>query len=170
MPLPKTTLLAALTVLYFGPGLLFFYVANGADEPSSSAVLTSPGEAGEPLHVTGTVYCPDGPAAGVDLYVFHTDASGRWCSTSSCGSRPTPGGCLGGFPWIFTPKYILERRMEVSGHPCPLAPGRRRSGSVPEPVLLQQFEHLTRDRRRAEDVDLAGQLLEPLAAGGELLR
>ncbi len=74
MPLRKSTLIAALAVLYFGPGLLFFYVA-GAGEPSSSATLT---ESGEPLHVTGTVYNPDGgtPAAGVEIYAYHTDAEG----------------------------------------------------------------------------------------------
>ncbi len=84
MPLPKSTLVAALAALYFGPGLLFFYVASGADEPSASAVLTSPGEPGEPLRITGTVYRPDGetPAAGVDLYVFHTDNQGLYSETN----------------------------------------------------------------------------------------
>ncbi len=84
MPLPKSTLIVALAVLYFGPGLLFLYVAGGADEPASSAVLTPPGEPGEPLQVTGTVYGPDGetPAAGVDLYVFHTDNEGLYSETN----------------------------------------------------------------------------------------
>lgn len=83
MPLRKTSLIAALTLLYFAPGALFLYVASGADEPSAdrpsfSAVLVPPGEPGEPLVVTGTVYGPDGetPAAGVSLYAYHTDAKG----------------------------------------------------------------------------------------------
>ncbi len=84
MPLRKTTLIAALATLYFGPGLLFFYVASGAGEPASSAVLTSPDEPGEPLLVTGTVYGPDGttPAAGVELYAYHTDAEGLYSETN----------------------------------------------------------------------------------------
>ncbi len=83
MPLRKTTLIAALVGLYFGPGLLFFYVA-GADEPAWTATLVSPGEPGEPLHVSGTVYGPDGetPAAGVELYAFHTDAEGLYSETN----------------------------------------------------------------------------------------
>ncbi len=84
MPLPKSTLIAALAVLYFGPGLLFFYVAGGSEEPPSSAVLASSEEPGEPLHVTGTVYGPDGttPAAGVEIYAYHTDAEGLYSETN----------------------------------------------------------------------------------------
>ncbi len=84
MPLRKTTLIPALAVLYFGPGLLFFYVAAGAGEPASSASLVSPDEPGEPLRVTGTVYGPDGttPAAGVEIYAFHTDAEGVYSETN----------------------------------------------------------------------------------------
>ncbi len=80
----KSTLIAALAVLYFGPGLLFFYVASGADAPASSAVITSPEEPGEPLHVSGTVYGPDGttPAAGVEIYAYHTDAEGLYSETN----------------------------------------------------------------------------------------
>ncbi len=83
MPLRKSTLLAALAVLYFGPGLLFLYVA-GAGESIFSATLVEPGEPGEPLHVTGTVYGPDGttPAAGVEIYAYHTDAEGLYSETN----------------------------------------------------------------------------------------
>lgn len=87
MPLRKTSLIAALAVLYFGPGMLFFYVARGADESRAegapgespwSATMIEPGEPGEALHVTGTVYGEDGetPAAGVIVYAYHTDATG----------------------------------------------------------------------------------------------
>ena len=89
MPLRKTSLIAMLTALYFGPGLLFFYVAHGATErtaveTSSSAQMTTPGEPGEPLHVTGTIYGPDGttPAAGVTVYAYHTDAEGLYSETN----------------------------------------------------------------------------------------
>ena len=85
MPLRKSALIAMLATLYFGPGLLFFYVAQGADsgaETGSSAVMIPPGEPGDSLHVTGTVYGPDGePAAGVTVYAFHTDAEGLYSET-----------------------------------------------------------------------------------------
>lgn len=84
MPLRKSTLVAALAALYFGPGLLFFYVASGAGEPTFSAVIASPEEPGEPMLVTGTVYGPDGttPATGVEIYAYHTDAEGLYSETN----------------------------------------------------------------------------------------
>lgn len=47
---------------------------------TSVATLSDPKEPGEPLHVTGRVFAPDGttPAAGVLLYVYHTDAKGHY--------------------------------------------------------------------------------------------
>ena len=47
---------------------------------SSSATLTPPGEPGEPMEISGTVYESDGktPAAGVVLFVYHTDATGHY--------------------------------------------------------------------------------------------
>ena len=89
MPLRNTLLIAMLAALYFGPGLLFFYVAQGAatertEIEASSAQVTPPGEPGEPLRVTGTVYGPDGatPAAGVTVYAYHTDAEGLYSETN----------------------------------------------------------------------------------------
>ena len=87
MTLRPASLIAALAVLYFGPGLLFFYVASGADAPGEtgwSAEMVPPGEPGEPLHVTGTAYGPDGvtPAAGVTLFAYHTDAEGLYSETN----------------------------------------------------------------------------------------
>jgi protocatechuate 3,4-dioxygenase beta subunit len=57
-------------------------VASGGTGPcataTSNAVLTSEGEPGEPLVVSGTVFAPDGvtPAPCVLLYVYQTDATG----------------------------------------------------------------------------------------------
>jgi protocatechuate 3,4-dioxygenase, beta subunit len=50
-----------------------------ADIPSS-ARLAPAGEPGESLTLEGTIYKPDGktPAPGVVLYVYHTDATGRY--------------------------------------------------------------------------------------------
>ncbi|MFN2385436.1 MAG: protocatechuate 3,4-dioxygenase [Thermoanaerobaculia bacterium] len=47
---------------------------------TSTATLAGPKEPGEPLHVTGRIFAPNGvtPAAGVLLYVYQTDATGRY--------------------------------------------------------------------------------------------
>ena len=87
MPVRSTPVLLTLAVLYFVPGLLFFYVARGSapcPEPCHSAVLIPPGEPGEPLVVTGTVYRSDGetPTAGITLYAYHTDAEGLYSATN----------------------------------------------------------------------------------------
>ena len=88
MPVRPSLVIAVLAVLYFAPGLLFFYVAEGLDRcpepPCHRAVLVPPGEPGEPLVVTGTVYRSDGetPAAGVTLYAYHTDAEGLYSETN----------------------------------------------------------------------------------------
>jgi len=67
--------------------LLISWAAGGVAEASGpcaratpSATLAGPGEPGERLVVTGTVFAPDGvtPAAGVFLYVYHTDAKGYY--------------------------------------------------------------------------------------------
>ncbi|HEU5400246.1 MAG TPA: hypothetical protein VFU86_02750, partial [Terriglobales bacterium] len=47
---------------------------------TSSITLTQPGEPGEAMEITGTVYHPDGktPASGVTMFVYHTDATGHY--------------------------------------------------------------------------------------------
>ena len=51
----------------------------GQDAPST-ITLVAPGEPGPPLQVTGQVFLPDGKtaAAGVVLYVYQTDITGRY--------------------------------------------------------------------------------------------
>jgi protocatechuate 3,4-dioxygenase beta subunit len=48
--------------------------------PNWSTVIADTNEPGEPLTISGTIYRPDGktPAAGVMLYVYHTDSTGRY--------------------------------------------------------------------------------------------
>lgn len=49
-------------------------------EIASTARLAPPDEPGEALTIEGTIYQPDGktPAAGIVLYVYHTDAKGLY--------------------------------------------------------------------------------------------
>jgi len=49
-------------------------------EIQSSTLLSPVGEPGEPLKIDGIIYKPDGktPAPGIILYVYHTDATGRY--------------------------------------------------------------------------------------------
>src|SRR5258705_5644509 len=45
--------------------------------------IVSAGEPGEPLIVSGTIYSPDGRTAleGINLFVYQTDATGRYSTT-----------------------------------------------------------------------------------------
>jgi protocatechuate 3,4-dioxygenase beta subunit len=46
---------------------------------SWKTVVTSAGEPGEPLSISGTISQPDGkPAAGIVLFIYHTDATGYY--------------------------------------------------------------------------------------------
>lgn len=59
------------------------------------------GEPGEPLVVSGTIFKPDGntPAAGVLLYVYHTDAKGYYSRGSGSGNGRRHGKLRG---WMLT--------------------------------------------------------------------
>src|SRR5678816_3177686 len=56
----------------------------------AKVVIVSDKEPGEPLMVSGTIYAPDGrsPLEGITLYVYQTDATGRY-STSGGDNRNT---------------------------------------------------------------------------------
>ena len=65
--------------------------ANNAQNATSSNIkIVSDQEPGEPLIVSGTIYSPDGktPLPGITLYVYQTDATGRY-STSGGDNRGT---------------------------------------------------------------------------------
>ncbi|HVF90373.1 MAG TPA: protocatechuate 3,4-dioxygenase [Blastocatellia bacterium] len=51
--------------------------------------VTPPGEPGEALVVSGTVYDSDGvtPLAGIPVYVYHTDAKGFYTPTNATDSK-----------------------------------------------------------------------------------
>jgi protocatechuate 3,4-dioxygenase beta subunit len=66
-------------------------VADKAEGPVPWNVkIVSDQEPGEPLIVSGTIYSPDGqtPLEGITLYVYQTDATGRY-STSGGDNRAT---------------------------------------------------------------------------------
>lgn len=63
---------------------------NSQDSVPSTVKIVSEQEPGEPLIVSGTIYSPDGkqPLPGITLYVYQTDATGRY-STSGGDNRGT---------------------------------------------------------------------------------
>lgn len=78
---------AAAVILLVGCGLAGCHRDASADQPkepvSWRTKIVSDTEAGEPLIVSGTIYSPDGkrPLEGITLYVYQTDATGRYSTT-----------------------------------------------------------------------------------------
>lgn len=59
--------------------ILIVVVALAAFASPSRVVIAPPGEPGERLVVTGHVFGPDGrPISGIEVYAYHTDASGYY--------------------------------------------------------------------------------------------
>lgn len=85
----------AVAVPVFELGTLGLFGCNQARSLSRSAsaeppanvpwktTIVSEGEPGEPLIVSGTIYAPDGrtPLEGISLFVYQTDATGRYSTT-----------------------------------------------------------------------------------------
>lgn len=85
----------AMALLVFELGTLGLAGCNQARSLSRSASAEQPGnvpwkttivsadEPGEPLIVSGTIYAPDGrtPLEGISLFVYQTDATGRYSTT-----------------------------------------------------------------------------------------
>jgi protocatechuate 3,4-dioxygenase beta subunit len=86
----------AMALLVFELGTLGLPACNQARSLSRSAPVEQPvgnvpwkativsaGEPGDPLIVTGTIYAPDGrtPLEGISLFVYQTDAAGRYTTT-----------------------------------------------------------------------------------------
>lgn len=171
---------AAAAVLALAAGAV--HLAAGADrrglpgeDAPASIVLAPPGEPGEPLLVRGRVFAPDGetPVPGVVLYVYQTDAEGRYAPPL----RRTPR--LRG--WVRTDQAgRYEYRTIRPGS----YPGRRAAAHVHvqlwgagyEPqygndLLFADDPFLPdRDRERSREAGAFAHVCEPeRAAGGELL-
>ncbi len=75
---------------YLPAGIVHRIAVPLAKGLASSAILVSPDEPGEPLHVSGTVYGSDGttPVGGVVLYVYHTDARGYYAEEMMDNAHP----------------------------------------------------------------------------------
>src|SRR5262249_45267148 len=58
------------------------------DSVASKVKIVSEQETGEPLIVSGTIYSPDGkqPLPGITLYVYQTDATGRYSTSGGDNS------------------------------------------------------------------------------------
>jgi protocatechuate 3,4-dioxygenase, beta subunit len=65
---------------------------GGPEGVASRALLSTWGEAGVPLVVSGRVFAADGrtPVEGVTLYVYHTDARGLYSELDGNGQEPQP--------------------------------------------------------------------------------
>ena len=60
---------------------------------SWKTVVTSLGEPGEPLNISGTISQPDGkPAEGIVLFIYHTDATGFTTKTTMPAIRDYRAG------------------------------------------------------------------------------
>ncbi len=76
--------------------------AEGPANPSWSIRLAPDGEPGEPMHISGTVYGPDGrtPAKGILVYAYHTDVTGLYTPAADATGNGRRHGHIRG--WMRT--------------------------------------------------------------------
>lgn len=63
--------------------------AMSLESVPAKVTIVSEKEAGDPMIISGTIYAPDGrtPAAGIDLFVYQTDATGRYSTEATGGDN-----------------------------------------------------------------------------------
>jgi protocatechuate 3,4-dioxygenase beta subunit len=92
-------LLVALTALTLGTSLLACNRQAAANQSldQGRVKIVSDQEPGEPLIVSGTIYSPDGkqPLPGITLYVYQTDATGRYSTTGGDNRGTRIHGMMG---------------------------------------------------------------------------
>jgi protocatechuate 3,4-dioxygenase, beta subunit len=124
----------------------------------ATARLAPPGESGESLRLSGTVYHVDGrtPAAGVILLVYHTDVAGRyprgdtgaltrrtstlrgWVRTGADGRYAVETIRPGAYPTGREPAHVHLEVMPPGGMPCEIDPVEFEDDPILSPVIRAQ--------------------------------
>ena len=87
--------------------------------------LVSDAEPGEPLIVSGTIYAPDGrtPLEGISLFVYQTDATGRYSTTGGDNRNTRIHGLMrtnsdGRYEFRTIKPGFLSGQPDCRTHPC----------------------------------------------------
>jgi protocatechuate 3,4-dioxygenase beta subunit len=115
------------------------YLLGMPGNPTPETTIAGKDEPGERLTISGTIYQKDGrtPAEGIILYLYHTDATGRY-SKGKKQSEATEHGRLRG--WVKTGtdgKYLFHTILPAS-YPETKAP-RHIHPTIKEPGLTPYY-------------------------------
>jgi protocatechuate 3,4-dioxygenase beta subunit len=132
--------------------------------PTWKTRIDEPGERGDALIVSGTIFKRDGrtPAGGVLLYVYHTDANGEYSRGSGRGTGPRHGKLRG---WMLTSsdgKYEFR-----TVRPAPY-PGRSSPAHIHATLTADEFpEHWVADFLFKGDTLIPARVVEESRAEGQ---
>ena len=121
--------------------------------------ITSDKEPGEPLIVSGTIFAPDGrtPMKGISLYVYQTDATGRYSTGGNGDNRNTR---LHGQMWTNAEGRYEFRTIKPASYP-----GSTNPAHVHAYVSGPEYPEYWIDEYLFEDDPFVGQDLRSKAAG-----